>query len=49
MTLGLTCAAVVLVIGELEMSVCADNTGVEIIDESTSAQPMAWRSVGRAC
>jgi hypothetical protein len=34
--------------GELEMSVCADSTGVEIIDDSTSAQPMAWRNVGRA-
>ncbi len=48
MTLGLTCAAFVLVMGELEMSVCADSTGVEIIDDSTSAQPMAWRSVDRA-
>jgi hypothetical protein len=33
--------------GELEMSVCADSTGVEIIDDSTSAQPVAWRSVAR--
>src|ERR1019366_1983730 len=47
MTLGLTCAAFVLVMGELEMSVCADKTGVEIIDDSTRAQPMAWRSVDR--
>src|ERR1700690_3868870 len=49
MMLGLTCAPFVLVIGELEMSVCADSTGVEIIDDSTSAQPTAWRSVERLC
>src|SRR5664279_4893977 len=48
MMLGLTCAAFVLVMGELEMSVCADSTGVEIIADSTSAQHAAWRSVGRA-
>ncbi len=47
MTLGLTCAAFVLVMGELEMSVCADSTGVEIIDDSTSAQHTASRSEGR--
>src|SRR5450755_4680401 len=45
MMLGLTWAPLVLVIGELEMSVCADSTGVEIIDDSTSAQLTAWRSV----
>src|SRR5664279_1424850 len=32
--------------GDVEMSVCADSTGVEIIDESTSAQHTAVRSPG---
>jgi hypothetical protein len=45
MMFGLTCAALELVIGVGEMSVCADSTGVEIIDDRTSAHTMASRKV----
>ena len=45
MMFGFTCAALELVMGVGEMSVCAARTGVEIIDDSTSDHTSASRAM----